>query len=45
VFGPTDGRALVHAAGWDALAEALAHGLPAGRAIGRVRAAVDPARV
>jgi primosomal protein N' (replication factor Y) (superfamily II helicase) len=45
VFGPTDGRALVHAPDWDVLADALAHGLPAGRALGRVRAAVDPPRV
>jgi primosomal protein N' (replication factor Y) (superfamily II helicase) len=45
VFGPTDGRALVHAPDWDALANALARGLPAGRAIGRVRAVVDPPRV
>jgi len=45
VFGPTDGRALVHAPDWDALAGALAHGLRAGRAIGRVRAVVDPPRV
>jgi primosomal protein N' (replication factor Y) len=45
VFGPTDDRALVHAAGWDGLAAALARALPAGRAIGRVRAVVDPARV
>jgi primosomal protein N' (replication factor Y) len=45
VFGPSDGRALVHAPDWDALAAALARTLPAGRAIGRVRAAVDPARV
>ncbi|MDQ1449807.1 MAG: hypothetical protein QOC79_2778 [Actinomycetota bacterium] len=45
VFGPSDGRALVHGPGWDALAAALARGLPAGRAIGRVRAVVDPPRV
>ena len=45
VFGPTDGRALVHAVDWDALAEALGRCLPVGRAIGRVRAVVDPARV
>jgi primosomal protein N' (replication factor Y) (superfamily II helicase) len=45
VFGPADGRALVHAPGWDALANALARALPPGRAIGRVRAVVDPARV
>jgi primosomal protein N' (replication factor Y) len=45
VFGPTDGRALVHAPDWDALAGALARGLRAGRAIGRVRAVVDPPRV
>jgi primosomal protein N' (replication factor Y) (superfamily II helicase) len=45
VFGPSDGRALVHGPGWDALAAALARGLPAGRAIGRVRAVVDPPRI
>jgi primosomal protein N' (replication factor Y) len=45
VFGPTDGRALVSAPGWDALATALAGSLPAGRAVGRVRAVVDPPRV
>jgi primosomal protein N' (replication factor Y) len=45
VFGPTDDRALVHAPDSDALAAALARGLPAGRAIGWVRAAVDPPRV
>jgi primosomal protein N' (replication factor Y) len=45
VFGPTDGRALVNAPGWDALAAALGRALPAGRAVGRVRAVVDPPRV
>ncbi|MDP9332235.1 MAG: hypothetical protein M3Q30_02820 [Actinomycetota bacterium] len=45
VFGPSDGRALVHGPDWDALAAALAQGLPAGRAIGRVRAVVDPPRI
>jgi primosomal protein N' (replication factor Y) len=45
VFGPVDDRALVHAPGWDELAAALARALPAGRAVGRVRAVVDPARV
>jgi primosomal protein N' (replication factor Y) len=45
VFGPTDGRALVHAPDWDALADALARAVPAGRAVGRLRAAVDPPRV
>jgi primosomal protein N' (replication factor Y) len=45
VFGPADGRALVHASDWDALASALAVSLPAGRAISRVRAVVDPPRV
>jgi primosomal protein N' (replication factor Y) len=45
VFGPTDGRALVHAPTWDALADALAVAVPAGREHGRVRAAVDPPRV
>jgi primosomal protein N' (replication factor Y) len=45
VFGPADGRALVHAPDWGALAAALAGALPVGRAIGRVRAVVDPPRV
>ena len=45
VFGPSDGHALVHAAGWDDLADALAPAVAAGRALGRVRAVVDPARV
>ncbi len=45
VFGPTDGRALVHAPDWDVPASALATGLGAGRAVGRVRAVVDPPRV
>jgi primosomal protein N' len=45
VFGPTDDRALVHAGSWDALARALARAVPAGRAVGRVRAVVDPPRV
>ena len=45
VFGPADGRALVHAADWDRLADALAPVLAAGRALGRVRVVVDPARV
>jgi primosomal protein N' (replication factor Y) len=45
VFGPADGRALVHAPDWDVLAEALARAVPAGRAIGRLRAVVDPPRV
>ena len=45
VFGPADGRALVHAPDWDALAAALARAVPAGRAVGRVRAVVDPPRV
>jgi primosomal protein N' (replication factor Y) len=45
VFGPTDGRALVNAPDWDGLADALARSLPAGRAVGRVRAVVDPPRV
>lgn len=45
VFGPADGRALVHAADWDTLAGALARALPPGRALGRVRAVVDPPRV
>ncbi len=45
VFGPSEGRALVHGPDWDALAAALAQSLPAGRAIGRVRAVVDPPRI
>jgi primosomal protein N' (replication factor Y) len=45
VFGPSDGRALVHAAAPEQLADALALALPAGRALGRVRAAVDPPRI
>ncbi len=45
VFGPNDGRALVTGPDWDAMGAALAAALPAGRAIGRVRAAVDPPRV
>jgi len=45
VFGPHDDRALVHAPDWEVLARALQQCLPAGRAIGRVRAVVDPARV
>lgn len=45
VFGPTDGHALVNAADWDALADALGASLPVGRALGRVRAVVDPPRV
>jgi primosomal protein N' (replication factor Y) len=45
VFGPTDGRALVHAPDWDTLADALGPAVAAGRAEGRLRAAVDPRRV
>ena len=45
VFGPSDGRALVNASSCDALAAALDIALPAGRTVGRVRAAVDPPRV
>jgi len=45
VFGPDGGRALVHAADWDALGDALGPAVAAGRAVGRVRAAVDPPRV
>jgi primosomal protein N' (replication factor Y) len=45
VFGPADERALVNAPSWDVLATALARGLPVGRAVGRVRAVVDPPRV
>jgi primosomal protein N' (replication factor Y) len=45
VFGPDDHRALVTGPSWDALGDALARGLPPGRALGRVRAAVDPPRI
>jgi primosomal protein N' (replication factor Y) len=45
VFGPDDDRALVHAATWDALADALAAAVPAGRNLGRLRASVDPPRI
>jgi primosomal protein N' (replication factor Y) len=45
VFGPDDRRALVIAPTWEALANALSGSLPAGRALGRVRAAVDPPRI
>jgi primosomal protein N' (replication factor Y) len=45
VFGPADGRALVTAPTWDALAHALQRAVPTGRAKGRVRAVVDPPRV
>jgi primosomal protein N' (replication factor Y) len=45
VFGPSDGRVLVHAPEWGQLADALELSLPAGRSLGRVRAAVDPPRV
>ena len=45
VFGPQDDAALVVAPDWDVLADALATALPAGRALGRVRAAVDPPRI
>jgi primosomal protein N' (replication factor Y) len=45
VFGPNDGRALVTGADWSTMADALSDALPVGRAIGRVRAAVDPPRV
>jgi primosomal protein N' (replication factor Y) len=45
VFGPQDERALVHAPDWEALANALQRCLPVGRALGRVRAVVDPARI
>lgn len=45
VLGPSGGRALVLAPGPDVLADALAAALPAGRAAGRVRVAVDPPRV
>jgi primosomal protein N' (replication factor Y) len=45
VFGPDENTALVHAPEWDALADALGEALPVGRALGRVRAAVDPPRV
>jgi primosomal protein N' (replication factor Y) len=45
VFGPHEERALVHAPDWEPLANALHRCLPVGRALGRVRAVVDPARV
>jgi primosomal protein N' (replication factor Y) len=45
VFGPDDRRALVTAPTWDALADALDAALPVGRALGRVRAGVDPPRI
>jgi primosomal protein N' (replication factor Y) len=45
VFGPNDGKALVHAPDWNALADALGPAVAAGRAHGRLRAAVDPPRV
>jgi len=45
VFGPADGCALANAANDELLADALAEVLPAARALGRVRAAVDPSRV
>ena len=45
VYGPSDGRALVHATDWDVLADALADAMAAGRALGRARAVVDPPRV
>jgi primosomal protein N' (replication factor Y) len=45
VFGPSDGRVLVHSGEWGQLADALELALPAGRSLGRVRAAVDPPRV
>ncbi|MGQ0825796.1 MAG: hypothetical protein ACT4OX_12365 [Actinomycetota bacterium] len=45
VLGPRDGRVLVHARDQEQLADALANALPAGRALGRVRAVVDPPRV
>jgi primosomal protein N' (replication factor Y) len=45
VFGPADGKALVHASDWETLADALVPAVAAGRAHGRLRAAVDPPRV
>jgi primosomal protein N' (replication factor Y) len=45
VVGPTEGKALVIAPDADDLADALAVGHAAGRAVGRVRTAVDPPRV
>ena len=45
VHGPTDGRALVVAPDAETLADALTIGHAAGRAVGRVRTVVDPARV
>ena len=44
-FGPSDGRVLVHATDWEPLASALHAVLPAARALGRIRVAVDPPRV
>jgi primosomal protein N' (replication factor Y) len=45
VFGPAEGRALVHAPDWPALADALGPAVARGRTHGRLRAAVDPPRV
>jgi primosomal protein N' (replication factor Y) len=45
VHGPTDGHALVVAPDAETLADALAIGHAASRAVGRVRTVVDPARV
>ena len=45
VVGPTEGKALVVAPDAEALADALAVGHTAARPVGRVRTAVDPARV
>jgi primosomal protein N' (replication factor Y) (superfamily II helicase) len=44
-LGPSDGRVLVQAPDWDALADALHAATPAARAAGRLRTAVDPPRV
>jgi hypothetical protein len=45
VHGPTDGRALVVAPNPETLADVLAIGHAASRAVGRIRTVVDPARV
>ena len=45
VLGPNEGRALVRASDPDGLAQALANAVPGARAHGRLRVAVDPARI
>jgi primosomal protein N' (replication factor Y) len=44
-IGPSDGRVLVHASDWDALARAVRDALPSARTIGPIRVVVDPPRV